>query len=285
MACRIFEEQKPWRLLEPGKVYFHYGPSSLVAMADKYGEPLTELCCQAFEVLDATLREITQALPLLRLPPGQIPADSLTGLPRKMLDSVLAIGEPSLTPMATVAGAVADTVADWLFAQGASRVMVNNGGDVALRLAPGTSVKMGIMTSLSAAAIDRAVTVHAEDGIGGCATSGLGGRSLTRGIAQGVSAFARTAIFADALATHLANCSFIQSGQVATTKAGMLSPDSDIKDLDVVVSVGELSRQEVRQSLRQIEREAQRQKRKDNLIGLCARVQNRILVFSLPQEG
>lgn len=282
---QLFEKKEPWRILEPGKVYFHHGPSSLVVMADKDGEPLTELCCQAFDVIDAALREITASLNLLRLAPAQISADRLTGLPRTMLDSVRAVGEPTLTPMAAVAGTVSDAVADWVFSQGATRVMVNNGGDVALRLAPGTSVKMGIMSSLAAATIDRAVTVRAEDGIGGCATSGLGGRSLTRGIAQGVSVFAPRCSLADALATHLANCSFIDSENVLTLKAGQVDPGSDISDLDVVVSVGELKSKEVKQALKQIEREAARQKKKGTLMAACARVQNRMMDFDMPKDS
>lgn len=282
MAQPVFDTKKPWRILGPGKVYFHHGPSSILVMADKEGEPLTELCCQAYEVIDNALREIAASLDLLRLAPALIPADSLTGLPLKMLEAVQAVGEPTLTPMATVAGAISDTVANWVFAQGASRVMVNNGGDVALRLAPGTSVKLGITSSLSDGKIDRAVTVRAEDGIGGCATSGLGGRSLTRGIAQGVSVFSKRCILADALATHLANCSFVRSNRVRTLKAEEVDPGTDIRGLEVVVEVGELDRKEIKLALRQIEREAARQKKRGNLVAACARVQNRMLDFEMP---
>ncbi len=282
---QFIEQQKPLRVMGPGKVYFHYGPSSILVMADSGGEPLTELCCQAFEVIDASLKEIAASLDLLRLAPALIPEGRLTGLPLKMLEAVSATKEPTLTPMAAVAGTVADSVADWLFSQGATRAMVNNGGDIALRLAPGTSVKMGIASSLSAGTIDRAITIHAEDGIGGCATSGLGGRSLTRGVAQGVSAFSSRCALADALATQLANSSFVPSEQVQTKKAGEIAPDSDIKDLDVVVGVGKLNRKEVKQALKQIEQEAVRQKRRGNLIAMCARVQNRMLDFEMPRTS
>ena len=266
-------------------MYFHHGPSSMLVMADKDGEPLTELCCQAFAVIDAALKDIASALPVLRLAPALIPPEGLTGLPLQMLEAVRAVGEPSLTPMAAVAGTVADAVADWLFAQGATRALVNNGGDIAIRLAPGATVKVGIASSLAKATVDRAVLIRAEDGIGGCATSGLGGRSLTRGIAQGVSVFARRCNIADALATHLANCSFVASEQVAVCKAGTIVPDSDIKDLDVVVSVGVLNRKDIKQALKQIEREAARQKKRGTLLGMCARVQNRSLDFSMPSAG
>ncbi len=271
----------PWRILAPGKVYFHYGPTSMVVMADKDGSPLTDLCCEAYAVINAALEEITASLSYLRLYPKQIQRGLLTGLPGRMLAGVVAVGEPTLTPMATVAGAVSDTVADWLVSQGASRAMVNNGGDVALRLAPGTEVKLGIMSSLQLGVIDRSLTIRAEDGIGGVATSGLGGRSLTRGIAQGVSVFSATCILADALATHLANCSYVKSEHVSVAKAGQVDPGSDIKDLDVVIGVNKLDGREVKQALNQVKREAVRQKKKGNLIAACCRVQETMLDYEM----
>ena len=271
--------------MSPGKVYFNYGPSSILVMADKDGRPLTDLCCQAFEVIDAALTEITASLSWLRRYPAQIPAGQLTGLPGRMLEAVLAVGEPTLTPMATVAGCVSDAVADWLLAQGAGRAIANNGGDIALRLTPGTSAKIGIMTSPWTGQTDRTVTIKAEDGIGGIATSGLGGRSLTRGIALGVSALARRCTLADALATHLANRSYIPCDQVMTMKAGQVDPNSDIGDLTVVVNVDQLDRQVVKQALGQVEREARRQKMKGNLRAACARVQDSLLDFEMPAEA
>ena len=285
MTQPISKRQPQVQVLAPGKVYFDYGPSSIVVMADKDGHPLTDLCQQAFEVIDSSLTEITASLSWLRRYPAHIPAGQLTGLPGRMLEAVLAVDEPTLTPMATVAGCVSDAVADWLLAQGAGRAIANNGGDIALRLAPGTSAKIGLMTNLWAGQVDRTVTIKAEDGIGGIATSGLGGRSLTRGIARGVSAFARRCILADALATHLANRSFIPSDQVLTMKAGEVDPNSDISDLSVVVGVGQLDPKLRQQALHQVEGEARRQKKLGNLIAACARVGDSLLNFEMPAEA
>lgn len=278
------EQNQHWRVLSPGKVLFNYGPTTMVVMADKDGKPLTELCCEAFGVIDNALTEITASLHYLRSYPAEIPLEELSGLPRKMVETVLAVDEPTLTPMATVAGTVADAVADYLFSKGASRVMVNNGGDIALRLQPGTSVKVGLVTSLSSGQMDRAVTVHAEDGIGGIATSGLGGRSLTRGVCQGVSVFSPNAMLADALATHIANCSYIEAEGVLTTKAGNVDPNSDIKDLDIVFGVTELSGKEIKQAFKQVKEEALRQKKKGNLVAVCARIQDQLMDFQMPQD-
>lgn len=277
-------EQNPWQILEPGKVYFNYGPVSMVVMAYKGDEPLTELCCQSFSVIDSALSEISASLKLLKQYPDQISPDSLTGLPLRMYEAVKAIGEPSLTPMAAVAGGISDLVADWLFSQGASRAIVNNGGDIALRLAKGESVRIGLMSSLELAKIDHVVTIRAEDGIRGVATSGLGGRGFTRGIAQGVSVFSHSGIIADALATHMANSSYIDSENVIVATAGTINPTSDIKDLSIVVGVDVLTDEEVKLSLNKISKEAKRQKEKGNLLALCARVQNIGLKMDIPNK-
>lgn len=278
------KEQNPWQIIEPGKVFFNYGPVSMVVMADKGGAPLTELCCQVFSVIDSALSEIAAFLKILRQYPHQISLSSLTGMPLLMYEAVKAIEEPTLTPMAAVAGAISDAVADWLFAQGATKVIVNNGGDIALRLAEGESVRIGLMSSLEIRQIDRVVTIKSEDGIGGVATSGLGGRGFTRGIAQGVSVFSRNGIIADALATHMANSSYIDSGNVIVTKAGNVNPESDIKDLSIVVGVEDLTEEEIKLSLEKIDREAKRQIEIGNLIGLIAGVQNQFIEINVPNK-
>jgi len=279
------EQQSFYRVLEPGKVHFNYGPASMVVIASADGQPLTELCCEAFDVIDAALKEITAVLPIIRLYPGEIDRSALSGVPLRMLESVMAVEEPTLTPMAAVAGAVADNVADWLFARNADRVMVNNGGDIALRLGPGKSVQVGIISSLDRGQIDKVVTVTDADGIRGIATSGLGGRSFTRGVAEGVTAFARDGALADALATQLANSSFVPSPRVFVEKAGVLDPESDIRDLTVVIGKDTLTGEEIKRSLEQIRGEALLQMRKGNLIGFLASVESRSISLNIAETN
>ena len=278
------QTKKHWQELAPGKILFNYGPTTMVVLADKKGEPLTDLIIQAFDIIDSSLTEITKDLPKLKHYPGDIDPETLGRLPKKMLDAVLRTGDPTLTPMAAVAGCISDEVADWIFEQGATRVMVNNGGDVALRLAPGENVKLGIVTSLKTSQMDRVVNIKAEDGIGGICTSGLGGRSFTRGIADGVTVFSSRCIFADAMATHIANCSYVETENIARIKAKHVDPNTDIPELEVVLSVEDLKGKEIKQSLKQIDEEVMRQKKKGNLIGCCAKVGGRMLDISLPEN-
>ena len=168
-----------FRILDDGRVFFDYGPASMVVTARRGDEDLSDLAALAFPFLRDSLSEIARALPILRQYPDGMDYSELTGLPRVMAESVLATGESTLTPMAAVAGTVADAMADWLFARGADLVAVNNGGDVALRLGEGRSIRMGILPDLNGR-VTEIVEIRAEDGIGGVCTSGLGGRHRRR---------------------------------------------------------------------------------------------------------
>ena len=90
------------------------------------------------------------------------------------------------------------------------------------------------------------------DGIGGIATSGLGGRSFTCGIMESVTVLAKSCAVADAFATSLANGSYIDSPAVVRGLARLIDPDTDIPDLMVTESVGRLTPQEVHQSMQQV---------------------------------
>ncbi|MBC5731354.1 hypothetical protein [Pseudoflavonifractor hominis] len=259
--------------LKPGQVFVDFGPVSMVITASRNGEGDTQLCRAAFPVIAACLEDLRPSLEMLRRYPPQVELEQLAGAGETMARAVLRTGDPWLTPMAAVAGTVADAVADFLFAQGAEKVTANNGGDIALRLAPGQSLGLGVLYDLERGGVDRVVHLTAEKGVGGVATSGLGGRSLTTGIASGVTVFSRRCAQADALATLLADRSCIDSPAVHTRLAGELDPDSDIADLPVVVSVEPLSREEKERALEQVLREAEEQYRRGNLLACIATVQ------------
>jgi len=259
--------------LKPGQVFVDFGPVSMVITASRNGEGDTQLCRAAFPVIAACLEDLRPSLEMLRRYPPQVELEQLTGAGETMARAVLRTGDPWLTPMAAVAGTVADAVADFLFAQGAEKVTANNGGDIALRLAPGQSLGLGVLYDLERGGVDRVVHLTAEKGVGGVATSGLGGRSLTTGIASGVTVFSRRCAQADALATLLADRSCIDSPAVHTRLAGELDPDSDIAELPVVVSVEPLSREEKERALEQVLREAEEQYLRGNLLACIATVQ------------
>lgn len=272
--------ERDWvRELAPGQVYFDYGPVSMVVTAMRNGAGDSALCAAAAEVVENNLRTLGQSLDMLRRYPAHVDPEVLTGTARQMADAVLATGDPWLTPMAAVAGAMSDAAADFLWEQGAEKATANNGGDIALRLAPGQKLDMGILYDLNRNGVDRVVRLLPEHGIGGVATSGLGGRSLTTGIASSVTVFSARCARADALATLLADRSYIDSPAVHTCLAGELDPDSDIADLTVVTAVDPLTEAEKRKALDQVLAEADLQYRRGGLRACVAAVQGMTVTF------
>lgn len=260
------------RILDDGRVYVDYGPVSMVLQASRNGDIQTDLCLESTNIIPGLLKEISEAYDKLSSYPQKICLSDFKGLPFEMVKAVKAIEDPTLTPMAAVAGSVSDALADWLFKEGADKVIVNNGGDIAIRLSKNQSIILGILPDINGGKLGKKIKICAKDGIGGVCTSGLGGRSLTRGIARSVTVMAKKSAIADACATHLANASFIQAGAVKTSLAGKLYPGIDIAELSVVTEVGELSDKEVRKSLKQIEAAIKVQEQRNNLLAVYADV-------------
>ena len=236
----------------PGKVFLDYGPISMVIAASRDGEPMTELCRDAGQVAVDCLSELGPQLKDLKRSWTQCEPDELSGVAFAMWQAVQSTGDINLTPMAAVAGAFADKVADWLQQQGATKALVNNGGDVAIRLLADETTKVGVMPEIGGVGFSKLVRLTAGDGIGGIATSGLGGRSFTCGIMESVTVLAKSCAVADAFATSLANGSYIDSPAVVRGLARLIDPDTDIPDLMVTESVGRLTPQEVHQSMQQV---------------------------------
>ena len=158
-----------------------------------------------------------------------------------MIESIRAVGDEDLTPMAAVAGAISDAVADFLVYRGMTKVVVDNGGDIAIRLQGDESVTVGVQPEVSERGISHLITLDPGRSSWGVATSGLGGRSLTRGIATAATIIATKASVADGAATAVANSSYIQDAQVIQKPAHEIDPYTDIPRLPVTIKVGLLS--------------------------------------------
>ena len=127
--------------------------------------------------------------------------------------------------MAAVAGAVADEMLQAMLAgRTLDKAYVNNGGDIAIHLAPGHSLRAGIF----AQALDGAVTLTHDRPVRGIATSGRGGRSFSLGIADSATVLAATAAAADAAATLIANAVNVDHPSIERRPARDLDPDSDL---------------------------------------------------------
>jgi len=159
--------------------------------------------------------------------------------------------EHFITPMAAVAGAVAEEILGAMTgAAQLDRAYVNNGGDIALHLADGERFTVGLLDRPDAQGLMRTMIVDADDPVRGVATSGRHGRSFSLGIADAVTVLARTASQADAAATIIANAVDLP-GHPAIVRAPAhdLQPDSDLGARLVTRDVGELSDSEIGKAL------------------------------------
>ena len=166
-----------------------------------------------------------------------------------MVEACRPFADVFVTPMAAVAGAVADELlAHMTAAAELERAFVNDGGDIAVLVTPGHALDIGVAGEFSRGAtpaINGSVRLDAASGIGGIATSGARGRSFSLGIADSVTILARDAATADVAATLVANAVNVDSPAIRRRPARELDPDSDLRDLSVTVSVGALDLAEI----------------------------------------
>lgn len=227
------------RLLASGKVYVDYGPVQMTISAERHGKFLTKEVQQAGSLVPEILKSLAATLPLAKQPwPKITEVDSLPKVLCLMTKAVSSTKEKNLTPMAAVAGAFADLIADFLLSRKATKVIVNNGGDIAIRLKAGEIAEVGIAPQVGARTVTHHLSLKPQNKVGGVATSGLGGRSFTLGIADAVVVAAKSAVLADACATVVANYTNVEFPSIERCLAREIDPNTDIPNLMVTLKVG-----------------------------------------------
>ena len=236
------------RELGPGKVALDFGPTqmNIHVSGDNAG---TGIAKEAADYAIKLVTELAGFKTIAARPQSEI--GTLEDLPvvlQRMIESVRKTGDTDLTPMAAVAGTLSDMTADWLFARGVSKVIVNNGGDIAIRLSGEQRATVGIAPALGMPPT-HVLHIGAADGIGGVTTSGSGGRSFTKGIATAATIAAKTASIADACATSIGNATFSPHPSIRMARAEEIDPLTDIAGHWVVRDVGELPQETVQAAL------------------------------------
>jgi len=255
MRARVWSEGARVQSLPDGRrLHLQHGPIDLIVEA--FGEPseVERAYDQACAVFPEFLPELAGELPRLRAPEGPRPHGRIA---RRMCRAVQPFEPEFITPMAAVAGSVADTVLKAMCAgRSLTKAYVNNGGDIALHLAEG-QFRIGICTDPVTGKAGGVIDVTPDDAVGGIATSGWRGRSHSLGIADAVTVLAATAAQADAGATMIANkVDLPGSPKIDRTPANGLSPDSDLGSRLVTTGVKPLSSEEVQMALDAGERAA-----------------------------
>jgi uncharacterized protein len=241
------------RFLSDGRrLHLHDGPIDLII------EAFGALCEmeRAYQAASArfvtVLDELCGELSLLR---AQCSSESdwpHGTVARRMFAAVMPYAaEYFITPMAAVAGAVAEEILSAMIAAARlSRAYVNDGGDIALHLGEGEKFVIGMVDLPDRPSLFGAATLRSGDGICGIATSGWRGRSFSLGIADAVTVLAERAAAADAAATIIANAVDLPGHPaIARVPACELAPDSDLGERLVTQVVGDLTSTEVNRAL------------------------------------
>ena len=224
------------RMLPDGaRLHLQHGPMDLILGADGARDVAFRAGWLRFRSI---LAELVAELPLLRREAGEMPQGAVA---RRMTRAARPHGPVFVTPMAAVAGAVAEAVlAAMTAAAPLTRAYVNNGGDIAFHLGEGQRFAMAI-AGPDGASLGR-VDLGSDQPARGIATSGWRGRSFSFGIADAVTVLARSAAEADVAATLIANAVDLPGHPaISRSPACALQPDSDLGPRLVTTGVGALN--------------------------------------------
>ena len=250
-------QRKP---MDAQRWHFQHGPIDLVISADGDAAALASAHAAAWQRFEQVLPELVQELPQLR----QAVSSNATDCPlkgpvaRRMWQACRPFANDFITPMAAVAGSVAQEIIACYQRPGIARAWVNNGGDIAMHLTPGQSLKVGLYADIARLDVaqlqdqlllDGQFSVQAAIPVRGVATSGWRGRSFSMGIADSVTVLAHTAAQADAAATVIANAVNVNDARVQRAPAASLKDDSDLGQRLVTTGVPPLAPALVLQAL------------------------------------
>jgi ApbE superfamily uncharacterized protein (UPF0280 family) len=239
------------RRFADGRLHLQDGPIDLIIEAFGETRAVEDAYAAAWARFATILDELCTELPLLRADPlsAQPPRGAVA---RRMAAAVAPFrARRFLTPMAAVAGAVAEEVMEAMTTgRRLARAYVNNGGDIALHLAPLEAFSIGMIDRPDRPSLFGRATVGAADGVRGVATSGWRGRSFSLGVADAVTVLAASAALADAAATLIANAVDLPGHPaIGRAPACDLDPQSDLGERRVTVAVGALTADETDRAL------------------------------------
>jgi len=234
-----------------GTVLVDYGPMRMFISVFEDGKLLVTLAREGAHLAIRVLEDLAGFLPVIKKKAQGLEVEKkFPDVVQSMIEATRRMEEPDLTPLAAVAGAASDVVADFIFDQGGSKVIVDNGGDIAIRLREGGVAKVGVKTDIHGSRPSYMIAIDSTMGIGGVATSGLGGRSFTKGIASAATVLSKSAALADAAATLIGNFTNVDDPRIRRSLAERIYPDTDIVGEWVTTEVSGLSQEKIEEALK-----------------------------------
>ncbi|HJT14820.1 MAG TPA: UPF0280 family protein [Dongiaceae bacterium] len=272
-------------LLPDNRLHLNHGPIDLVISADGEAADVRRAYQVAAAMFPNILPELVAELTSLRAPVDVVPPYVCGPIARRMVNAVWPYRDVFVTPMAAVAGAVAEHVLDIMVeAAPLRRAIVNNGGDIAIHLAEGQTVRAGVVGDLALPRMDATIEITSGDPVRGIATAGWRGRSQSLGIADSVTVLATSAAMADAAATMIANAVTVDDPAIERLPAHEVRDDSDLGDRPVTVAVGLLSSQQVALALESGVRRAAELQARGLIAATYLQLQDQVRVVAALQQ-
>ncbi len=240
------------------RLHLQHGPIDIIAHVDAPEEVRKRLYTSASNRFSTVLVELVAEMDLLKQPWSADLPDPKGGIAQKMCFAVRG-SDIFVTPMAAVAGAVADEVLETMLFEAQKpdscvehihRMYVNNGGDIAFWLNAGESFSIGVVDNPGIPELNARVSLAYESPVRGIATSGWRGRSQSLGIADAVTVLAGSAAIADAAATLIANDVNVNYPGILKRPASEVKDESDLGMLPVTVDVPPLPVDQISEALK-----------------------------------
>jgi ApbE superfamily uncharacterized protein (UPF0280 family) len=241
------------RLLPDGRrLHLQDGPIDLIIEAFGSRDDLRSAYRAAVRRFESVLDELCSELSLLRQPARWNSPSPKGSVAQCMMQAVLPLASDCfITPMAAVAGAVAEEILSTMISSARlDRAYVNNGGDIAVHLDAGQKFTIGMVERPDRPSLFGTAILDWTQPVRGIATSGWRGRSFSLGISDAVTVLAEHAAAADAAATIIANAVDLpRHPSITRVPANQLLPDNDLGERLVTRAVGELSGDEIASAL------------------------------------
>lgn len=214
--------------LQDNRVFLNHGPIQMSLDIWKKGERSMDIGKRVSEYIIDEFNRLIEYFPNLKKMRfyDEISSDYPDVL-NKMISSVELLADDDMNILGAVAGSFSDIALEKALQLGATRVIINNGGDIALKDLNGEEIRVGIPTGNSSSS-QIYVCVSGKDDISGICTSGMGGRSFTQGIATASVAFAKSASIADSCATYIGNKTNVEDNNIIRCLSEDIDSNTDI---------------------------------------------------------
>lgn len=263
-------------ILDNENVFINNGPIQMVLDISTGDRKTPELGLEVSKYVISEFNTLAEYIPQMKNNNIiRIRKDKPSVILEKMMKAVKRSGDDTLTPLAAVAGSFSDFALGKALELGATRVIVNNGGDIALKDLNASEINVGIPLNDTKLII----SIASESCINGICTSGLGGRSFTKGIATAAVVLGESAAIADACASYLGNETNVEDENIVRCFAEEIDSETDIPGHLVTLKVGKIGEKSIYKALLRGLEKAEELYSKDIIKGAVLCVKDKIVML------